>query len=228
MATLYTNGDFVALTPTQFDSYSLIRYSVDQPMLAVFMEFSASGTVNFSTKLGSVSAVVDGWTGADNIITGSGNDTLWGNSGNDTLSGGAGNDFLVGDWDAPDRTGDDALYGGDGDDELIGGNGNDALYGGNGDDVFSFGETTPGNDGFFGGAGNDAVSVRDIFDFGLSSVAFNRLVLNAAASVEFFAWDDTSVALRGTDAFVGMTGHCTRACTAQACGLFGGLYIIAL
>lgn len=198
MATLYTNGDFVALTPTQFDSYSLIRYSVDQPMLAVFMEFSASGTVNFSTKLGSVSAVVDGWTGADNIITGSGNDTLWGNSGNDTLSGGAGNDFLVGDWDAPDRTGDDALYGGGGDDELIGGNGNDALYGGNGDDVFSFGESAAGTDALFGGEGVDAVLVRDIFDVGQWSVTFNRLVLNADASIEYFVWQASYVKLTGT------------------------------
>ena len=199
MATLYTYGDYITLTPAEFAAYSLIRYSAENPTGDVLLGLTASGTINFAGRLGSVSALVDGWTGNDNISTGSGNDALWGNSGNDTLYGGAGNDLLVGDWDSKDRTGNDALYGGDGNDELAGGTGNDSFYGGNGDDVLTIGEMDPGVDQYFGGSGYDAISVRDIFSRGLSEVSITRLVLNAAASVEFFALDDYTIALHGSD-----------------------------
>ena len=185
MATLYTNGDFIALTPTEFNSYSLIRYTVDQPDAPVLLGLTVSGTVDFSARLGAVAGEIYGWTGADKITSGSGNDTLWGDAGNDSLYGGAGDDLLVGDWDNGMATGIDWMYGGDGNDELIGGLGNDTFYGGNGDDFFSVGETSPGNDGFFGGAGYDQVSIFDVFGNGLKTVALQSFALNAAASVEF-------------------------------------------
>lgn len=213
ITTLYTHGQLTRLTPTQFNSYSLIRDSADHPNRPVSLGLTASGTVDFAAKLGTVSADVYGWTGNDAITTGSGNDSLWGNGGDDTLSGGAGSDLLVGDWDTADRVGNDILYGGDGNDELIGGSGNDILQGGDGDDVFSYGELVAGRDSLFGGAGVDAVSVRDFFGTGLRAVSFNRLVLTAAASVEFFAWDDSTVALRGTagDDLIDLSG--TKALT---------------
>lgn len=198
LAVLYTNGDYTALTASEFNGYSTIRYSATEPTRLVELGMITSGTINFSAKLGSVAALVDGFTGNDNITMGSGADTVWGNSGNDTLAGGLGDDVLIGDWDSSDRTGNDALYGGDGNDELIGGNGNDALYAGNGDDFFSIGDGTPGNDLMFGGAGIDWVSVRRVFSMSSSVVEFNRLVLNAAASVEYFALDDSTLTLRGT------------------------------
>ena len=198
MATLYTNGDFVTLTPSLFNNYSLIRYSAAQPALPVYVGFTASGTVDFSIKLGAVAAEIDGWTGADKITSGSGADSLWGSSGNDTLYGGSGDDLIVGDWDDGIASGNDGLYGGDGNDQLIGGLNIDALYGGNGDDVLTIGEATPGNDSFFGGLGFDVVSVRDVFNNGVSTVAFNRLVLTAAAGVEVFAQDGTGMRLTGT------------------------------
>ena len=201
MTTLYTNGDFINLTPAQFAAYTLIRYSTSDLTSEVHLGLSASGTVNFSTKLGTVSAEVLGWTGADNITTGSGADSLWGYAGNDVLSGGIGNDFLVGDWDTPLVIGNDILYGGDGDDELIGGLGNDQLYGGNGDDVFSLGDAAPGNDSFFGGVGFDVVAMRDVFSVGLWTLAINRIVLNAAAAVEIFALAQPGMTVIGTSGY---------------------------
>lgn len=59
-------------------------------------------------------------------------------------------------------------------------------------------ESAPGIDAFFGGDGIDQVSVFDAFGSGLTRVAFNHLVLNAAASVEYFTLEDASIALTGT------------------------------
>jgi Ca2+-binding RTX toxin-like protein len=199
LATLYTNGDYKALTISQFSAYSLIRYSITQPNDSVYLGITTSGAINFATRLGSVSASVDGWTGSDNITTGSGNDTLWGNSGNDVLSAGLGNDVLIGDWDNPTATGNDVLYGGDGDDGLIGGLGADMLYGGAGDDVFSIGAGIAGLDSLYGGAGIDAVSIRELFGYyGDGNVTLSSLVLNAAASIEFLLWDYQGFAINGT------------------------------
>ena len=198
MTTLYTNGDFVTLTPTQFNSYSLIQYSAANPTISVLLGFTVSGAVNFSSKLGTVSAEVDGWTGNDNITAGSGNDSLWGNAGSDVLSGGLGNDILIGDWGNTTTIGNDTLFGGDGNDELIGGPGSDAMYGGNGDDVFSFYDAVVGTDALYGGAGTDAISVRDVFSYYLPAVGFTSLVLNAAASIEYFLWDNSAIQITAT------------------------------
>ncbi|MBC7478391.1 MAG: hypothetical protein H7317_09910, partial [Pseudorhodobacter sp.] len=199
MTTLYTNGDYTAKSPTTFNSYSLIRYSVDQPDRSVELGLTSSGSVNFSTRLGTVSALVDCYTGNDNIVTGSGNDTVWGNSGSDTLTGGLGNDVLIGDWNAPDRIGNDLLYGGDGNDDLIGGAGDDAIYGGNGDDTFSLGYGAAGSDALYGGTGIDSVSLRGLFnDYSDSGVQIGRLVLNLASSIEYLLWDDPGLSINGT------------------------------
>lgn len=60
MTILYTNGDFISLTAAQFASYSLIRYSTDQPALALGLGFTTSGIVDFSVKLGLVAAHIEG------------------------------------------------------------------------------------------------------------------------------------------------------------------------
>lgn len=182
---MYTNGDFVTLTPTQFNSYSAIRYSADFPGEPVFLGFASSGTVDFSTKLGSVSAEIDGYLGADRITAGSGEDSLWGNAGNDTLFGNAGDDLLIGDWGNGLASGNDSLSGGSGNDLLVGGLGDNTLSGGDGDDVLMLVEASNGMNLFQGGTGVDQVAIFDLFGRGVSQFAISRLSLPAAAAVEF-------------------------------------------
>lgn len=89
------------------------------------------------------SDVLNGGSGADNLVGlagsdilngGSGNDVLLGNAGSDRLNGGSGADTLRG------GVGDDVLNGGSGSDLLAGGQGNDALAGGSGSDTASYTE----------------------------------------------------------------------------------------
>ena len=199
MTILYTNGNFTALTAAQFNSYSAIQISADDAFSSVLLGLSASGTVNLASRLGTRAVEMYGAAGSDNITTGIAADTVWGDFGNDTLTGGAGNDFLVGDWDEGTTTGNDLLYGGIGNDELVAGLGNDRLYGGDGDDLFSVGDAVAGSAAFYGGTGIDVVSVRDVFGNGVTAVSFDHLVLTSAASVDYFALDQTDLALRGTD-----------------------------
>ena len=198
MATLYTDGSYFTLSASQLNSYSLIRYSATDLTSSVMLGLTSSGSVNLSAKLGTVSALLDCWTGNDNIIMGAGNDTVWGNSGSDVLTGGLGDDLLIGDWGTADRIGNDTLYGGDGSDELIGGPGTDALYGGNGDDYFSIAEALPGLDGIFGGTGIDAISIRDVFSVYVPTVSFSRLAFGVANSIEYLLWDNPGTAITGT------------------------------
>ncbi|MCB1657287.1 MAG: PD40 domain-containing protein, partial [Pseudomonadales bacterium] len=66
--------------------------------------------------------LLQGGSGNDVLIAGSGQDTLQGGAGNDELYGAAGNDLLEGGLD------NDKLYGETGNDTLIGGAGNDSYY----------------------------------------------------------------------------------------------------
>lgn len=198
MAILYTNGVFTRLSPAEFAGYSAIQYSASDPTHAVAIGFTTSGTVDFSAKLGAISANIDGWGGADKITSGSGEDSLWGDFGNDSLYGGDGNDLIVGDWNNTRTSGNDLLYGGAGNDNLIGGLGDNSLYGGDGNDVFYIGDAKAGRDDFFGGDGFDVVSVRNVFGLGVTSVAFNGLVLTAGTSIDLFVLDDANVHLTGT------------------------------
>ena len=127
MTILNTHGDFITLRPSEFNSYDTIRYSTNDQTSSVLLGVSRAVIVDFSLKLGSVSAEIDGSRGSDGIAGGSGMDSLWGKGGSDSLYGNAGDDLLVGDWDSGSATGNDLLFGGDGNDRLIGGTGNDAL-----------------------------------------------------------------------------------------------------
>lgn len=199
MSTLYTYGEYVVLSPSEFNGYSAIQYAPGDTTSTVELGLSSSGSVNFSSRLGSRSAMVDGATGNDNLTLGGGNDSVWANAGNDTVYGGSGDDFLVGDWGDGIRTGDDRLNGGDGDDEMGGGLGNDSLDGGNGDDIFTIVDTNAGNDTFKGGAGTDSVTIWDARGDGTSRFDLNRLVLDAASSVEFLLIDSPGFDVGGTD-----------------------------
>lgn len=89
---------------------------------------------------------MDGSSGNDTLIGGSGNDRLRGFIGNDLIKGNGGNDRLEG-W-----KGNDIVLGGDGDDRIYGYEGHDSLEGGGGRDRL-YGEL--GNDSLLGGASND-------------------------------------------------------------------------
>ena len=101
--------------------------------------------------------IIEGFSRADAMEGGGGDDTLFAREGDDTVNGGAGRDYLFG------ESGDDTLTGGDGTDYLYGGYGADVLEGGAGDDILNGGyEDTHwgnGNDTYlFGrGAGHDKI-----------------------------------------------------------------------
>ncbi|WP_193227799.1 calcium-binding protein [Aureimonas psammosilenae] len=109
--------------------------------------------------------MLDGGTGNDVLIGGTGYGSLLGGDGDDTLdasrstygstsqlislNGGAGKDTLIG------SAGADSLYGDTGDDALNGGGGNDTLEGGLGADTLTGGD---GADFLSGGAGRDMLT----------------------------------------------------------------------
>lgn len=199
MATLYTNGEFTWLTPAELAAYSAIRFSEANPTGAVGLGLSASGSIDLSARLGSVSATLIGNIGADRILTGKGDDAIWGDSGNDSLYGGDGDDFVMGDWDDLETFGDDVLYGGEGADGLAGGLGTDTLYGGDGADTFYIEAALPGSDTYYGGSGEDWIVVDDFTNQGVKGFAFNRIAIGESASVEYFALEDAYRPLTGTD-----------------------------
>jgi Ca2+-binding RTX toxin-like protein len=95
---------------------------------------------------------VTGYSAANHIIGGAGNDTLLGMEGKDTLDGGTGNDLLSG------GAGADRLNGNAGNDTLVGDSGSDALNGGAGDDLLSGGL---GRDYFIFRAGDGHDKITD-------------------------------------------------------------------
>ena len=117
-----------------------------------------------------VSAIITGGLGADQIRTGYGNDLISGSDGNDKINGSGGSDTIygnAGDDILSGELGNDFLYGGDNNDVLIGGPGHDELYGNAGDDELAGGpgtnnadDTVPGpnpdvGDKLVGGPDND-------------------------------------------------------------------------
>jgi Ca2+-binding RTX toxin-like protein len=106
----------------------------------------AAEVVGDSTRLNvpgspalTISAVIDGGDGDDNLVGGIGNDTVTGGLGNDRINGGDGaNDLSGGD-------GNDTISGGNGADRIDGGDGADML---NGNGIhYKFTTTNEGTDG---------------------------------------------------------------------------------
>ncbi|NKK76317.1 cadherin domain-containing protein [Rhizobium leguminosarum] len=131
---LDTNGATITKTGAEFEAYDVIRDSEINPLVAVNLVISDSGTVDLAGELGSGSANVIGTSGNDVITTGAGNDKIAGGHGADTLNGGAGYDSLNG------GVGNDTLNGGDGNDHISGDVGNDVIRGGAGNDTIDDGE----------------------------------------------------------------------------------------
>ncbi|MBY3385063.1 metal-binding protein [Rhizobium laguerreae] len=154
---LDTHGATITKTGAEFEAYDVIRDSEINPVVAVTLVVSDSGTADLADELGSVSANVTGLSGDNAITTGAGNDTISGGDGADTLNGGAGNDQLYGGAD------NDTLNGGDGNDLLSGDTGNDVIRGGAGNDTISDGELfgfTPEVFDIDTGGGDDAITLE--------------------------------------------------------------------
>ncbi|NEI33517.1 metal-binding protein [Rhizobium leguminosarum] len=157
---LDTNGATITKTGAEFEAYDVIRDSEANPLVAVNLVISDSGTVDLSDELGSGSANITGSGGDNAITTGAGNDNINGDDANDTLNGGAGND---------------QLHGGDGHDTLNGGDGNDWLWGDLGNDIIR------------GGAGNDTISDGELFGLASEVVDIDAGDGNDAITLETFA-----------------------------------------
>ncbi|MBY5633636.1 metal-binding protein [Rhizobium leguminosarum] len=154
---LDTNGATITKTGAEFEAYDVIRDSEINPLVAVNLVISNSGTVDLAGELGSGSANVIGTSGNDVITTGAGNDNIAGGDGADTLNGGAGYDSLNG------GVGNDTLNGGDGNDVLSGDVGNDVIRGGAGNDTIDDGElfgSTPEIVDIDAGDGDDRVAIE--------------------------------------------------------------------
>ncbi|MBY5754367.1 metal-binding protein [Rhizobium leguminosarum bv. viciae] len=154
---LDTNGATITKTGAEFEAYDVIRDSEINPLVAVNLVISDSGTVDLAGELGSGSANVIGTSGNDVITTGTGNDNIAGGDGADTLNGGAGYDSLNG------GVGNDTLNGGDGNDVLSGDVGNDVIRGGAGNDTIDDGAlfgSTPEIVDIDAGDGDDRVAIE--------------------------------------------------------------------
>ncbi|MBB2943181.1 Ca2+-binding RTX toxin-like protein [Actinoplanes lutulentus] len=113
--------------------------------------YTGSKNDKVTNKTG-IPSLVEGGSGNDVLIGGTGADILGGGSGTDKIYGGAGNDYL------PGGAGNDKIYGQAGNDDLDGNAGADTLYGGGGND-WLYGDYEvhgkAGNDKLYGESGND-------------------------------------------------------------------------
>ena len=154
-----------------------------------------------------VYAQMEGGTGADEMLSGGGDDDLSGEGlvvagsigggEGDRIDGRGGNDFIVGD--------DPGFAGTSGNDTLLGGGGNEIIFAGDGDDVVDAG---PGEDGVDDGGGNDTVVLGEGNDqyFGSDSAGNDGIsgagghdLLRASQTVD---GADTLSGGPGTDAVV--------------------------
>lgn len=88
-----------------------------------------SGSGTFAGATGTVSELITGSAGADDITGNGGDDCILAGGGDDTVNGGDDTDVILG------QAGNDTLNGDAGADELFGGTGDDALDGGAGADT---------------------------------------------------------------------------------------------
>lgn len=156
--------------------------------------------------------VIDGSSGADNLVLGSGDDVVTAQQGNDFIDGGSGRDSLSG------STGNDTIYGGIGNDTLIGGDNDDLLRGG------------AGGDSIVGGNGSDTV------DYTGSSLAVTVNLLAGTATggdaagdsisgvenITGSSFNDSLIGDAGNNVLTGGAGHDTLEGGAGADTLVGG------
>jgi Ca2+-binding RTX toxin-like protein len=161
-----------------------------------------SGFENYDGSSGTGAEDVNGTSGTNWILLGSGDNQADGAAGDDVLKGGGGTDYLYGN-DGNDSVlgedGDDSLYGMDGDDTLTGGEGNDLMKGGGGADSFSGGngiDTVNYSDStsgvtvdLAGGTGSGGTAEGDTFS-GVENV-------DGSGHADFLGGDDNANVLNG-------------------------------
>lgn len=156
--------------------------------------------------------IIDGSSGADNLVLGSGDDTVTALQGNDFVDGGSGRDSLSG------SAGNDTIYGGIGNDTLLGGDNDDLLRGG------------AGADSIVGGDGNDTVDYT-----GSASAVTISLIAGTATggdaagdsfssieNVTGSSFNDSLIGDAGNNVLTGGAGHDTLEGGAGADTLIGG------
>ena len=146
-----------------------------------------------SNAAGSLSNIIVGDEGDNELIGGAGGDTIFGLDGDDYIVGGRdtlasrdiNNTIPIADLDDQTETDDgaDALYGGRGNDTILGGAGDDILDGGDGDDVL-MGQA--GADTFRGGAGVDTVDYSNESPFQLLVNLQTNIASGGTASGDTF------------------------------------------
>lgn len=156
-------GDDHIYTPSEYDSGSLVCYSVtikvetdtvNQYTTHVHGDTGSASVGDNDTIFGCPSwgCYLKGNGGVDDIVGGSAGDWIYGQDGVDELRGGEGGDWIEG------GNGNDWLYGDDGVDYLFGQADSDHLYGYDGDDwlVGAFWSSDDGATNYcYGGDGSD-------------------------------------------------------------------------
>lgn len=138
---IYGNGSFVSVIENGVTSWS-----GNVPTVAI-LGLAGDDKILVDNNV-TISVVVDGGKGNDDIRLGSGNDVVLSGKGNDRVMGGDGDDYLFGDG------GNDFLFGGSGVDVISGGKGNDLI---SGDDDGDFLSGDAGHDEIYAGLGDDLV-----------------------------------------------------------------------
>jgi Ca2+-binding RTX toxin-like protein len=166
--------------------------SLDLVQLAVEVAYGNAGNDTFTAAGGTVSVVLDGGAGNDNLTGGSDDDLLSGDGGADVLSGGDGDDILM--IDAQDV----AIDGGAGDDVVFV-TSSDAVtldltaasiefaFGHDGNDTFT--ATGPANVVMGGGGGNDTLTAGSGDDRLMGEAGNDLLSGGAGLDVAIFAGD---------------------------------------
>jgi Ca2+-binding RTX toxin-like protein len=165
-------NNFIITLPVTMKTVAYGRGGIDylqQTNLAKPAEFYGEGGDDYLSGYTAADLLVGG-AGNDRLLGGDGDNELWGDNlgeqdlasgGNDILSGGNGNEKMYGGGGNDQMNamgGNDYVYGGAGDDTADGGEGDDRLYGGDGNDTLTGGA---GNDLIAGGAGNDQLYGKD-------------------------------------------------------------------
>lgn len=212
--------DLLLRAPTRFENAGTMIGKVDLGYLrqALTNTGSIQGAVDlgsgddtYSGALGTVTGMVSGGDGKDQLVGGPGFDNFQGNAGNDTASGGLGDDWVVGGKDNDSLAGDaggDLVYGNIGADTCEGGDGNDIVRGGQDNDAISGGA---GADYVSGDKGSDTVTGgagADIFhtfgDAGVDRVT--DFTLAEGDRVQLDPGTQYTVSQVGADTVISMTG----------------------
>jgi Ca2+-binding RTX toxin-like protein len=175
------------LTIEQLAQFSVIYVAETFEGTLADLYIAGGGTINLSSQLGTHGIRVMGWTGADVIWTGDGNDLLRGGfaRADDQLHGGGGNDTFIADW------------------------GNDLLDGGTGNDIVDYSEEDAGvTSSLLLGMGTDGNGDEDTF-ISIENLTGSRFsdTLTGNNETNVLRGDTTAYSEAGNDSLFGNGGN---------------------